>query len=858
MATELAKAYVQIIPSAQGIQGALSSALDGEATAAGTSAGTKLGNALLGGAKVGVAAFGAMATGMGAFGASSVETGKEFDAAMSQVAATMGTTVDQIGDLRDFAMEMGSTTAFSATQAAEALNYMALAGYDAETSMAMLPNVLNLAAAGGIDLAAASDMVTDASSALGLSTEETAVMVDMMAQASSKSNTSIAQLGEAFLTVGGTAKDLNGGTLELSTALGILADNGIKGSEGGTALRNIILSLEAPTDNAAIAMEKLGLEVFDSEGNMRNLNDIFRDMNTSLSTMTQGERTQVLNQIFNKVDLKSVNALLANTDAGLSDIGSTLAECGVEWGKYNENILLSQGSAEALQEWSTEMLWTNLDTAESMAEMQEFLQYEYGLTAEDAEMAVKAVNASIEEQESRWDELTGYIDDAAGASQNMANTQLDNLAGDITLFESALEGAKIAVSDQLTPGLREFVQFGSEGISELTMAFQEGGLAGAMEALGGIITEGVGMILESLPEVVNAGAELLTSLVQGIAENAPLIAETMVEVASTITTTLLELLPTLLDAGLTILANIAMGIANAIPQLVSTIVDVIAKIVEVIIQNLPMLIEAALQIIIALTTGIFQALPTLLQRLPELIKSLVETLLSQIPVIIQAGVDLLIALVEDLPTIIKTIVEVLPEIVTSIVDTLIDNIPLLIDAGFQLFVALIENLPEIIVTLVAAVPELIGSLLDALGGAATQFVDMGFQLMMGLVDGIVNSVGTVIEKSVDALGGVVDSIKKYFGISSPSKMFEEFGGYLDMGLAIGIEDNTDLPIDAMADMSSELERAYDIDAEVKRQYTFEPALEGGDITIPVYIGDEEIETIVVNAQDRNQYRSGGR
>ena len=133
--------------------------------------------------------------------------------------------------LRSFAMEMGATTAFSATEASNALNYMALAGYDAETSMAMLPNVLNLAAAGGIDLASASDMVTDAQSALGLTLDETSVMVDQMAMAASKSNTSVAQLGEAFLTVGGTAKNLAGGTTELSTMLGVLADNGIKGSE---------------------------------------------------------------------------------------------------------------------------------------------------------------------------------------------------------------------------------------------------------------------------------------------------------------------------------------------------------------------------------------------------------------------------------------------------------------------------------------------------------------------------------------------------------------------------------------------------------------------------------------------------
>lgn len=252
------------------------------------------------------AAIGAATTAVGAFAKSAVEAGSSFDSSMSQVAATMGKTTSEIGDLRDFAMEMGANTAFSATQAADALNYMALAGYDSQQAMEALPNVLNLAAAGGMDLALASDMVTDAQSALGLTMDESARLVDKMAMASSKSNTSVAQLGEAILTVGGTAKNLAGGTTELSAALGILADNGVKGAEGGTALRNIILSLSAPTDKAAKSMKELGVEVFDAEGNMRPLNETFADLDAALSTMTQGEQTQVLSEIFNKVDLDSV------------------------------------------------------------------------------------------------------------------------------------------------------------------------------------------------------------------------------------------------------------------------------------------------------------------------------------------------------------------------------------------------------------------------------------------------------------------------------------------------------------------------------------------------------------------------
>lgn len=309
-----------------------------------------------------------MGTALVAFAGGSLKTGLEFDSSMSQVAATMGMTMDDLSDsssqaskdfqrLRDFAQEMGAKTAFSATQAADALNYMALAGYDTDTSISMLPNVLNLAAAGGIDLASASDMVTDAQTALGLTLDETTEMVDKMAKASSKSNTSVAQLGEAFLTVGGTAKDLKGGTTELSQVLGILADNGIKGSEGGTALRNVILALEAPTEQARKAMEELGLQVFDSEGNMRSMKDIFSDLNGVLGNMTQGEKTEVLNTIFNKVDLKSVNALLGtNVDrwdelsAAIDDSkGSAEAMADVKLNNLSGDITLLKSAFEGLQ-----------------------------------------------------------------------------------------------------------------------------------------------------------------------------------------------------------------------------------------------------------------------------------------------------------------------------------------------------------------------------------------------------------------------------------------------------------------------------------------------------------------------------
>ena len=381
--------------------------------------------------KAGAAATAAFGVAVGA----AVKVGTDFESGMSQVAATMGITVDEIAagsqefeSLSQAAKNAGATTQFSATQASEALNYLALAGYDAEKSITALPTVLNLAAAGGIDLGYASDMVTDSMSALGLSTNQLEGFVDQLAKTSQKSNTNIAQLGEGILTVGGTAKDLAGGTVELNTALGILADNGIKGAEGGTALRNMILSLSAPTDTARKAMEELGLEVFDAEGKLRPLNETFQDLNSKLGEMSDEDRINVLNTMFNKVDLKSVNALLANSGE-------------------------------------------------------------------------------------RFDELSGYIRDSAGAAEEMAETMNDNLKGKLTILGSALEGLGIEMYEEFQQPLKEAAETAIKSVDSISASLKNGKLSESMQTvargIGTIVSKAAELAIGALPKLIDGFAFLV-------------------------------------------------------------------------------------------------------------------------------------------------------------------------------------------------------------------------------------------------------------------------------------------------------------------------------------------------------------
>lgn len=318
-----------------------------------------------------------------------VSVGSSFQASMSQVAATMGMSADEIANnseqykkLSEAAKEMGATTKFSATQAAEALNYLALAGYSVDESISTLPKILNVAAAGGMDLASASDMVTDAMSALGLSLDEAGSFVDKLAKTAQKSNTSVSQLGEAILQIGGTAKSLAGGVNELDTALGILANNGIKAAEGGTALRQIILNLTAPTDKAREAMEKFGFSAYDTAtGAMKPLNQTFAELNDVLSQFnTQQERDNFLATIFDSRQLKSARALLAGY--------------GEAWDELYENIENADGAASKMAETMQENLSGAITIAKSALEgvqVTAFESLEKGLTN-----SVKAATASFD------------------------------------------------------------------------------------------------------------------------------------------------------------------------------------------------------------------------------------------------------------------------------------------------------------------------------------------------------------------------------------------------------------------------------------------------------------------------------
>lgn len=642
----------------------------------------------------------AAAAAVGAMGIAAINTGREFEGAMSQVAATMlidKTTAEgqkAFETLENAARECGASTAFSATEAAEALNYLALAGYDADKAATALPTVLKLAGAGAMDLAAASDMVTDSMSALGIEATEANLtqFSDQLAQTASKANTSVAQLGEAILTVGGTAKGLAGGTTELNTALGILADNGLKGAEGGTHLRNIILSLQNPTDKAADALKGLGVDVYDTQGNMRGLNDVFKDLQGAMAGMDNASKDSILSTLFNKTDLTAANAMLAN--------------CTDRFDELSASIENSAGACENMYAIQLDNLNGDIDILKSGLSDLGISIYQdlNGPLREMTQLATSMVGELSEAYKSGG--MEGMVGAVGGCMAEVVNTIADYAPQVVSMGVDLLENFISGITDN------------------------SGALATAASEVITVFVEG---LFTLVPQVILAGIDILTQFVQSMTAQ----------------------LPQLISTGTQAIVNFVNGIIQRLPEVISTALTLVQTLVNSIGQNAPMLISAAIQLIGNLLLGIASMLPQLLQMGIQLILSLVQGIISNLPQILQMGVQIIISLVSGITQMLPMIIQGGIQLIISLIQGIIANLGNIVQAAVQIVITLATGLIQAIPQLIAAIPQLVGAIIDTI--LSTNWLDVGIQIIKGLIDGIM-STGKSLWNAIKSLftGGEVD------------------------------------------------------------------------------------------------------
>lgn len=355
-------------------------------------------------------------------GAAALKAGTDFESAMSQVAATMGTTTDKIQNLSKFAQHMGATTAFSATQAAEGLNVLAQSGLTAEEQMTALPEVLNLAAAGNLSLADSSTYVVGTLKGFGKEMDSAKRVTDLVAKGATMANTDVRGLGTALSSSSATAKSYGQNMDSVTLSLLRLAEQNVTGEEAATALNRAMMDLYTPTSTAKKALDELGVSVYDAQGNARDFNEVVDELNGRLSGMSEEERNAYKNTIFTTYGLQAFNKM----------------------------------------------------TVSSTEKVNEFKE------------GLKSANDSALKQ---------------------AQTQLDNLKGDLTLFKSALEGAGIVISNVLIPNIRNFIQW----LTNLVTKFNE--LSEEQQNFivkAGIVVAAIGPVLLILSKVASTIGTIIT------------------------------------------------------------------------------------------------------------------------------------------------------------------------------------------------------------------------------------------------------------------------------------------------------------------------------------------------------------
>lgn len=321
--------------------------------------------------------------------ADTINTYKDFEAAMSQVQAISGSTQSDLTRLTAKAKEMGATTKFTAAESAEAFNYMAMAGWNAEQMMGGIEGILNLAAASGEDLGTTSDIVTDALTAFGLKASDATHFSDVLAQASSSANTDVGMMGETFKYVASMAGSLSYSIEDVALMTGLMANSGIKSTQAGTALNSVLTRLATNSSGAADAIAALGVNFYDSAGNARPLGTVMGELREATKGMNQEQKSN-----------------LANTVAGME--------------------------------------------------------------------AQKGLLAILNASEEDYNKLADAISNADGASKRMSDTMMDNLSGDITLFQSAVDGLKISLGERMSNSwLRDIVQWLTAQVPKAEQLFSD-------------------------------------------------------------------------------------------------------------------------------------------------------------------------------------------------------------------------------------------------------------------------------------------------------------------------------------------------------------------------------------------------
>ena len=514
-----------------------------------------------------------------AFTKTSIDAGMNFDTAMSQVAATMGTTVDKIGNVKAKAEEMGRTTKYTATEAAEGMNILAQAGLSADEQISGIGTVLNLASAGAMSLEESASYTAGAVKGFGDSMSNASYYADLMAKGATLANTDVRGLGEAFSGSAATAKNYGQAADSVTLSLLRLAEQNVTGSEASTALNRAMADLYTPTDDASKALDQLGVSAYKSNGEAKDFNDLVDELNGSLQGMTAEQKNNALATIFTTQGLQAFNKMTASSDATVQ--------------KFWKGIQDSSGSAAQQAATQLDNLQGDITLLSSATEGLQLAFY--NTFSGTIRGAIKGVTSEV-----------------SGLAEAMES-------GGISGALSKLAQDAINFSGQL-PGL---TKIGGDLIN---------GLISSVTQNSGSITTAVSQLLNNLASTISTGlnvftsvgVNLLTTISSGMTQGIPTFLGQALPMLTQFTESLRSNAGKLINAGLTLIQNIAQGLINSIPVLIAYVPTIITNLAGIINDNAPKILATGVTIITNLAIGLVRAIPLLIVNLPKIITAIVS------------------------------------------------------------------------------------------------------------------------------------------------------------------------------------------------------------------------------------------
>lgn len=514
-----------------------------------------------------------------AFTKTSIDAGMNFDTAMSQVAATMGTTVDKIGNVKAKAEEMGRTTKYTATEAAEGMNILAQAGLSADEQISGIGTVLNLASAGAMSLEESASYTAGAVKGFGDSMSNASYYADLMAKGATLANTDVRGLGEAFSGSAATAKNYGQAADSVTLSLLRLAEQNVTGSEASTALNRAMADLYTPTDDASKALNQLGVSAYEANGDAKDFNDLVDELNGSLQGMTAEQKNNALATIFTTQGLQAFNKMTASSDATVQ--------------KFWKGIQDSSGSAAQQAATQLDNLQGDITLLSSATE---------GLQLAFYNTFSGTIRGAIK----------GITSEVSGLAEAMES-------GGISGALSKLAQDTINFSGQL-PGL---TKIGGDLIN---------GLISSVTQNSGSITTAVSQLLNNLASTISTGlnvftsvgVNLLTTIASGMGQGIPTFLGQALPMLTQFTESLRSNAGNLINAGLTLIQNIAQGLINSIPVLISYVPTIITNLAGIINDNAPKILATGVTIITNLAIGLVRAIPLLIANLPKIITAIVS------------------------------------------------------------------------------------------------------------------------------------------------------------------------------------------------------------------------------------------